>query len=162
MKRLLIYVAINVLVVGLFQWWYQQPRRVVERKLGHLIEDLSIAPTTSRSSRLLKSSTIHSYFEDPLEISSPFDELNGSFTESDIDSGFAYLTESAREISIQREGDFETSLEGQHASVVFDATIKVVISRQERAVHQRCRVTTHWRKSKDGWLIHSSDWQEIP
>lgn len=162
MKRLIIYIATAVLCLSFFLWWYYQPELVLTRKLNGLIEALCFAPDSTRSARLMKNSSVTSYFADPTEITSPYDEATGSFTRTDLGSGYAYLAESAREISIVPVGEFAITLEGEHATIVFEAEVNVAINRFMKAVNGKHRVTTHWVKSDQGWLIHSSDWQEIP
>ena len=84
MKPIYRFAAIALAVLALFAWWYYQPKRVLERRLDSLISALSIAPDTSRSARLFKSSSISQYFDQQVEITSPVDETNGNFTVDEI------------------------------------------------------------------------------
>lgn len=162
MKRLAIYISIAVVSLSLYLWWYYQPERVLTRKLHGLVESLNFAPDSSRSARLMKSSSVTSYFADPVEITSPFEEATGSFTLSDLDSGYSYLAQSAREILIEPDDAIEIDLQNDHATLVFDAHVKVAINSFVKAVNGRYRITTHWKKTENGWQVHSSDWKEIP
>lgn len=162
MKQLYRFAAVALLILGLFAWWYYQPKRVLARKLDNLIADLSFDPSTTRSSRLIKSSSIGGYFDQQVEITSPIDEANGNFSPEDLNSGFSFLSENAREISIQRAEKLTTTLDGKHATMEFDADVKVSITRWLKGLNGRYAVIVHWRKTEQGWKIHSSSWQEIP
>ena len=162
MKPIYRFCAIALLALGLFAWWYYQTPRVLARKVDGLITTLNFDPSTTRSSRLIKSSNIGKYFDEQVELTSPIEEANGNFSPSDFNSGYTFLTENAREIKIQRIGEIACEVDQKHATQQFDAHAKVEISRWLKSLDGRYAVTVHWRKTEQGWKIHSSDWKEIP
>lgn len=161
MKPLFRFAAIALLLLGLFAWWFYQPKRILERKLDQLISTLSIAPHSTRSSRLIKSSSIGHYFDQQVEICSPIEQINGNFSPEDLNSGFSLLAENAQEISIQRAKKINIIIKGNHATMEFDADAKVSVRQWFQSLNGRYAVMMHWRKNEQGWKIHSTDWQEI-
>ena len=162
MKSIYRFAAIALIVLGLFSWWYYQTPRMLARKIDGLISTLRFDPSTSRSSRLIKTSGIQSYFDEQVEITSPIDNANGNFSPEDLTSGYSFLTENAREISIERVGEISCELDGPHATQRFDCNAKVSVSRWLKNLNGRYEITVHWKKTNDGWKIHSTDWKEIP
>lgn len=162
MKPFYRFLAVALLVLGLFAWWYYRPHRVLERKIDSLISTLNFQPSTSRSARLIKSSSISKYFDEQVEITSPIDDANGNFSPADLNSGYSFLSENAREITIVRVAEIEAEIKSEHATQKFDVEAKVSVSRWLKSLDGRYAVTVHWRKTKQGWKIHSSDWKEIP
>lgn len=162
MKPIYRYCSIALLALGLFVWWYSRTPRVLARKIDSLIETLHVDPATTRSSRLIKSSSIGKYFDEQVELTSPIDEANGNFSPADLNSGFRFLTENAREITIERKGDISCEVDGKHATQQFQIDAKVSFSRWLKNLDGRYAVTVHWRKTEQGWKIHSNDWKEIP
>jgi hypothetical protein len=162
MKKLLTFVATALIALSLFSFWYFQQERVLKRKLDNLIEDLNFTPESTRTTRLIKSSSITSYFDQATEISSPIEEANGNFSHEDLSSGYAALAEYAREISIVRTGEISYDGDKNHATLSFDAEVKLNIKRWIPSLDDNYHVTTHWRKTEKGWVIHSSHWSEIP
>lgn len=162
MKKIITYCAIACLALGLFAWWYYQPERVLERRLDKFIENLCFDKSTSRTSRLVKSTTIGQYFDQQVEITSPIDEATGNFPTEDLTSAYSYLCENAQEIVIDRAAELQTKVNGDHATQEFEADVNVAISRWLKGLKGRYHVTIHWRKTEDGWKIHSTAWQAMP
>lgn len=162
MKPIYRFCSVALLALGLFAWWYYQTPRVLARKIDSLITTLNFDPSTTRSSRLIKSSSIGKYFDEQVEITSPIDDANGNFSPADLNSGYGFLTESAREILIQRVGEITSEIDEEHATQQFDVYAKVSVSRWLKNLDGRYVVTVHWRKTEQGWKIHSSDCKEIP
>lgn len=162
MKPIHRFCAVALLALGLFAWWYYQTPRVLARKIDGLISTLNFDPSTTRSSRLIKSSGIGKYFDEQVELSSPIDDANGNFSPADLNSGYSFLSENAREISIERIGEIICEVDGKHATQRFDVKAKVSVSRWLKSLDGRYGLTVHWRKTEQGWKIHSNDWKEIP
>jgi hypothetical protein len=162
MKKILTYSAIASLVLGLFAWWYYQPKRLLERRLNQLIETLSFDPASTRTSRLLKSSSVGKFFDQHVEITSPIDDANGNFSPEDLNTAYSYLSENAREIVIHRDSTVQTQIDRDYATQEFEADVKVSISRWLQELNGRYFVTVHWRKTTEGWKIHSTTWKKMP
>ena len=135
---------------------------MLERRLDKFIETLSFDKSTTRASRLVKSTTIGQYFDQQVEITSPIDEATGNFSPEDLNSAYSYLCENAQEIVIERAAELRTEINGDHATQKFEADVNVAISRWLKGLNGRYHVTIHWRKSEEGWKIHSTAWQEMP
>lgn len=161
MKPIYRFCSATLLALGLFAWWYYQTPRVLARKIDGLIAALNCDPDTTRSARLVKSSSIGKYFDEQVEITSPIDDANGNFSPADLNNGYSFLSESAREISIQRISEITMKIEGKHATQRFMVNAKVSVNRWLKNLEGRYAVTVHWRKTDNGWKIHSSDWKEI-
>ena len=159
MKKIIIYCAVALLFLGLFGWWYYQPERVLERRLDNLIETLNFDPSTSRTSRVMKSSSIGKFFDQQVELASPIEQANGNFSPDDFQQGLSFLSENAREIMIKRDSTLQTKVEGDHATQEFEADVNVDINRLINGPDGRYQITIHWRKTEEGWKIHSSTWQ---
>jgi hypothetical protein len=162
MKSIYRFSAIALLAIGLFVWWYYQTPRTLARKIDGLISTLRFDTATSRSSRLIKSSSIGQYFDEQVEISSPIENANGNFSPEELNSGYGFLTENAREITIQRVTDIACAISDQHATQRFEVDARVSVSQWIKNLDGHYAITVHWRKTTHGWRIHSSDWKEIP
>lgn len=162
MKPIYRFSTIALLALGSFAWWYYQTPRILERKLDTLIATLNLDPTTTRASRLMKSSSIEKYFDEQVELTSPIDDINGNFSSAEINSGYSFLSENAREINLQRVGEITCEVDEKHATQQFQVNAKITVSRWFKNLDGRQAVTVHWRKTQQGWRIHSSDWKEIP
>lgn len=162
MKKIITFVTSALIAIAIFSFWYFQQERVLKRKLDNLIADLSFTPDSTRTTRLIKSSSITSYFDQATEISSPIEDANGNFSHEDLSSGYAGLAEYAREVKIVRTSDISYDGEKNQATLSFDADVKIDIKRWIPALDDSYHVTTHWRKTDKGWVIHSSNWAEIP
>lgn len=162
MKKIITFLATAFIAIVLFSFWYFQQERVLKRKLDNLIADLNFTPDSTRTTRLIKSSSITSYFDEATEISSPIEDANGNFSREDLSSGYAGLAEHAREISIVRIGDISYEGDESQATLIFDADVKITVTRWIQAVDDTYHVTTYWRKTNKGWVIHSSNWAESP
>ncbi|HBE22775.1 MAG TPA: hypothetical protein DDW21_04910 [Verrucomicrobiales bacterium] len=162
MSRILTFVTTALVALSLFSFWYFQQERVIKRKLDNLIEDLNFTPESTRTTRLIKSSSIASYFDVATEISSPIEEANGNFSHEDLSSGYAGLAEYAREINIVRTSEISYDGDKNQATLSFEADVKINIKRWIPSLDDSYHVTTHWRKTDKGWVIHSSHWSQTP
>ena len=106
--------------------------------------------------------TIEKYFDEQVELTSPIDDINGNFSSAEINSGYSFLSENAREINLQRVGEITCEVDEKHATQQFQVNAKITVSRWFKNLDGRQAVTVHWRKTQQGWRIHSSDWKEIP
>lgn len=159
MKKIITYCAVALLLLGLFGWWYYQPERVLERRLDNLIETLNFDTSTTRTSRVMKSTSIGKFFDQQVELASPIEQANGNFSPDDFQQGLSFLSENAREIVIKRDSTLQTQVEGDHATQEFEADVNVAINRWINGLDGRYQITIHWRKTEEGWKIHSSTWQ---
>lgn len=162
MKRLLAYIAVAALTLGLFAWWYYQPERVLARHLDDLLETVAFSPSTTRTSRVVKSASLEKFFDSQVELTTPHDEATGNFSPEDIRHGYSYLSENAREISIKRDAKIQTKIDGDHATQEFEADVKIDISRWLKGPSGRSHITLHWRKTEAGWRIHSAHASPMP
>lgn len=162
MKKLITYIAIAALTLGIFAWWYYQPERVLVRKLDNLLETVAFSPKTTRTSRVMKGSSLEKFFDTQVELTSPHDEATGNFSPDDFRSGYAYLSENAREITIKRDPTVITTITGDHAKQEFEADLNIAINRWLKGPNGRSHITLHWRKTDKGWKIHSAHASDMP
>jgi hypothetical protein len=162
MKKRITFLAVAVLSLSLFAWWYYQPERVLERKLDKLFETVAFDSSTTRTGRVVKGSSLDNFFDTQVELTSPLDQANGNFSPEDIRSAYAYLSENASEISIKRDHPLLTGIEGDHATQQCEADINIAINRWLDGPNGRYQLTLHWRKTDKGWKIHSMDANRMP
>ena len=162
MKRLLIYLAIAVIAIGVFSYWYFRPARVIKRNTLALLSEISLSPEIGRTGRIMKGSAIASYFAAPTTLHSRYDFANGTFEQDEINGGCDMLTQQASSISIAPHDDMVITLAESKATVTLSADVKAKVAKWIEVVDDTFTITIHWKKTDKGWKVNECAWKEMP
>ena len=162
MKRLLIYLAIVITVIGAFSYWYFRPERVIKRNTLSLLNELTITPEIGRTGRIMKSSAIAKYFSSPTTLHSSYDVANGTFDQDEINGGCDMLTQQASSIIINPHDDMHITLTDDSAIVTITAEVKAKVGKWIEVVDDTFTITIHWKKTDKGWKVNECSWKESP
>jgi hypothetical protein len=157
MRRYLIPVLV-VLVSGAFVMWWFSTSQVLKRRTSSLLETMTIEADSGMAGRQMKTYSLNRLLADSVKMeTSEIEAASGTFERNELESGFSWLANQAKETRFEVE-DFETiEVDGETAKVVLTLT-GLVDLKSYRPVDGKYDVVLDWRKEGDGWRLTGSSW----
>jgi len=156
MRRYLIPVC--VVLGGAFVMWWFSTSQVLKRRTSSLLETMTLEADSGMAGRQMKTYSLNRLLAESVKLENPeIEAASGTFERSDIEAGFSWLTNQAKETRFDVE-DFESiEVEGETAKVVLTLT-GLVDLKSYRPVDGKYDVVLDWRKEGDGWRLTGSTW----
>ena len=163
MRRLLIPLALALLVSGIFAWWWNQPERVVARRVAGLFNAANVEAGAGTISRGLRGSAIEGYLAPNITFKGPdgpTQEVDGLQSRDGVVSMYTALAKYCREIAIQPPEFGAITIDGDEATVEATADAVIELTNQNRPVDGIQNLTMKWRKIEGKWRLASAEWHE--
>lgn len=157
MNRLLTGTAVIAVIAGFLVWWFQ-PSQVLKRRTKSLMETLTLAEGAGAASRNLKIYPLSRAIGDEVRITGAGDRrAEGVFTRNQIESGFSWLTRSARFTRFQTRRIESVTIQGNQGVVraIVDTHVEL---QQQTPLHGQHNVSLTWSHDGDSWRLTSADW----
>jgi hypothetical protein len=159
MKRLLIPI-LGVLALAGFAFWWFSPGQVIKRRTQSLLETLTLDPGSGRASRQMGVYPLNALLAAEVELNTPtIDQANGTFERSEIESGFTWLCQQAKQTRFDLRRIHSLEVNGDRGVVDFslDALVELPTYRPADGAY---RVTYEWRREDDAWRLFKATWIE--
>jgi hypothetical protein len=159
MKRLLIPI-LSVLAIAAFAFWWFSPGQVIKRRTRSLLETLTFDSSTGRASRQMGAYSLNALLASEVELNTPtIDQANGTFERSEIESGFTWLCQQAKQTRFDLRRIHSIEVNGDRGVVDFslDALVELPTYRPADGAF---RVTYEWRREDDAWRLFKATWIE--
>ncbi|MFD0895264.1 hypothetical protein KBB96_00105 [Luteolibacter ambystomatis] len=159
MRRLLIPLVLLLAVAGGLFWWFS-PEQVVKRRTKDLLEIFTFDAGSSRANREMGGLKLTPLLAQEVSVDVPeVQDANGSFSKSDIESGFHSLCALAKETKFTLQHYDSIVIGGDQATVI--ATVDALVDlRSYRPADGPGELTLVWKKAKDGWQLTTLAWRE--
>lgn len=151
-------VALLLATLGIL-WWYQ-PERVIERRSRALLETITVPPSASKASRMLRPESLAAFLAPSVIFHTRTKEVNGTLERDDVVDGFRYLATNASETSFQPASVLGVEVTGDDASIRLLVDARAVMSGRE-PLNGEHDVTLTWRKSGSSWLLTQVDFVPV-
>lgn len=155
MKRWLPPVAALLLATLGILWWYQ-PQRVIERRSRALLETITVPPSASKASRMLRPESLAPFLAPSVTFHTRTREVNGALERDDVVDGFRYVATNAAETSFQPAAILGVEVTGDTASIRLLVDAHTVMSGHD-SLNGEHEVTLAWRKEGSSWLLTRVD-----
>jgi len=161
MKRVIIASVVILAAIGITIWWLS-PERVLVRRTNNLLETLSFSEGTGKAARNLKTYPLNRLLAERVRLETPtIAEANGEFDRSELESGFGWLCNRARQTNFKSTEVRSVTITGDSATVEMELEGLVELPAY-RPVDGTYKVTFDWRREDDGWRLVRARWQELP
>lgn len=161
MKRMVISGLALALLIILGIWWFS-PAQVLKRRTQSLLSTLTLDAGTGRASRTLATYSLNKLLAAQVELDTPtIPEANGNFERSEIESGFSWISQQAKQTRFE--------LKRLHSVTIIGDTgkVKLTLSGLVELPHYRPAdgvydVSFDWKNGDDGWRLTKAVWTQVP
>ena len=159
MKRLGLPLII-VALLGAFAFWWFSPEQVLKRRIGTLLQTLTLESGSGKAGRQLGVYSLNALLAPEVELSTPtLGEAIGTFERQELESAFSWLCEQAKESRFELEKIHSVKVDGDRAEVSLTLEAQVILP-TIRPADGRYDVTFHWQREDDSWRLARAKWLE--
>lgn len=157
MNRLFTSLGALAVVTAFLVWWFH-PTQALKRRTKNLMETLTLVEGAGTASRNLKVGTISQAIAGEIELSGSGDRrAEGTFSRSQIESGFAWLTQGARSTRFELIGFDSVTINGDTGTVRARVDARVDL-KQGESMNGPHRVTLVWHDDGQSWRLTRAEW----
>lgn len=161
MKRYAIPAVIALIFVAFGVWWFS-PTQVVKRRCNSLLSALTMDAGSGNVSRQAGAYSLNALLSEEVRLETPtISEANGNFERSELESGYSWLSNTAKETRFELQNFRSVTLAGDTATVEL-TLIGLVVLPTYRPADGTYDVTFQWKKQKDGWRLTDATWTQVP
>ncbi len=161
MRRFAIPIVFLIVAVLFCVWWYS-PTQVLKRRTAALLSALSLEVGQGKANRHLGVYSLNELLARHVELETPtIDEANGSFEREELEAGFSWLCEQAKQTRFEMEILRSITITGEKANVKLTLTGLVELPTYKPA-DGSYDVSFDWVKEKDAWRLSKAVWNKIP
>ena len=162
-RRRLILIALLLVLGGILGTWWNQPERVIARRVAGLFSAANVAAEDGNFTRGTRGNAIEPFLAPNLTFESPdsqTDEIDGLRSRSSVVSLYNSLAQYCRRVSIKPPEIDRITLAGDEATVEarIDAVIELRGGRSPVDGIQHLEMT--WRKIDGKWCLAFTRWHE--
>lgn len=145
--------------IGLGMWWFS-PVQVVKRRTASFLSTITLDVGAGRTSRQLATYSLNRMLASEVELDTPtIREANGSFERSELESGFSWLANQAKQTRFEIQEIRSVRVEGALATV--DLSLKGLVELPHyRPADGIYDVTFEWIKAEDAWRLARVKWYQ--
>ena len=151
MQRFFLLLALGLLAIGGFSYWYFQPERVLIRKAEKLLSLASVEGGQGVPARAGKTLSFVNHLADEVIMSSSFPQLDRSFTSGELETLFKFYINSVRSASFEIDEASVTMNSPSSGRVRFYATGTTDFGSGEEA--RDARGYLDFTKLDSGWKL---------
>lgn len=159
MRRFLIPSAVVIALTAFAFWWFS-PGQVIMRRTHTLLDTLTLESGGGRASRQLRVYSLNALLASRVELITPtIEEANGTFDRAEIESGFSWLSQQARQTRFDLQHIHSVKITGERGVIVFSLEGLVELPAY-RLADGTYRVTFEWRQEDGSWRLARATWLE--
>ncbi len=161
MKRLLIpIIAALAICIALGVWWFS-PEQIIKRRTKSFLKTITIEQGSGGFSRGAGVHGFSDYIAKHITLENPdIEEANGEFASTDVQSGFAWLANNAKQMTF-KPLEFSLISAGETDAQV-DFTLQGLVEVSgTKPVDGKFQVIFFWKKQDDRWRLSRAKWSKI-
>ena len=159
MKRSTLLVLLPILLAAAaFAVWYLSPTQQLKRATRGLLDTVSIESSTGKTARQMRQYSLNRRIATEVTFATPT-EANGTFSRSEVEAGFSWLSNQAKSTHFQVHRWVEIQTRGNQATVRAEIDALVELP-SFRPLDNRHLMTLQFTKESDGWRLHTLEFQE--
>jgi hypothetical protein len=161
MKRFASFAITIATLATLGIWWFS-PEQVIKRRCKTLLNTLTLEATTGIPGRHMKTYQLNSLLANEVTLENPtIREAQGTFDRADLESGFSWLCNQAKQTHFKLERFHKINVTGNKATVELTLTALVELPTY-RPADGSYDATFEWIRDDDAWQLTRANWKNAP
>lgn len=163
MRRLLVPILLLFVLAGAFAWWWNQPERVLARRIAALFEAAEVETDAGNLTRSTRGSAIEGFLAPNVAIRGTeevAEYVDGPQSRDSLVANYTLVAKNVRQISFEKPGIDEIAITGEAARAKVQVDAIVELANGERPADGMLHLDMEWKKIDGKWLLSSVAWQE--
>ena len=159
MKRWVLWGVVLAVFIGLGAWWFS-PVQVLKRRTASFLSTITLDAGAGRASRQMATYSLNRILASEVQLDTPtIPEANGNFERSELESGFSWLANQAKQTRFEIQEIRSVVVTGATATVDLrlEGLVELPHYRPADGIYD---VIFEWVKGEDGWRLVHATWQQ--
>jgi hypothetical protein len=163
MRRLAVPLLVAILLAGTFAWWFNQPEKVVARRVAGLFEAAAVEADAGNLTRSTRGTAIEPFLAPNISFQGPdgpTEEIDGPQPRDYVVNSYTALARHCRLVSLEKPEFGAITINGDEAKVDVKVDAVIELPNEERPVDGIQHLAMTWRKIDGKWRLSAAQWHE--